>query len=76
MSLKINWEIDDGYVSGSRPQSTRISEEDLLECETEEQVREMLEESVEDDFRNHVNWCFSNLDELLEAWRSKKKSRA
>ncbi len=58
---EISWEVDDGFVTGSRPQSTRISDEELREeladCETEAEKDELINDYIMNDFWNHVSIC-------------------
>ena len=35
--MEVTWEICDGYVGGSRPQTTEVPDDELSECETEDE---------------------------------------
>lgn len=54
--MNITWEADDGYCGGSAPQRTRIDDEDIANCETFEEAEKVIQDAIEDDFRNKVNW--------------------
>ena len=63
--IEVIWEVQDGYVSGSRPQSTYIPREDYEECETEEEKQELVDEYVREDFLNSgkVSWSLIRVEE-------------
>lgn len=48
--MKIRYQADDGYITGSRPQYVEISDEDILECETKDEVETLICEAVDEDF--------------------------
>jgi len=71
--LKIRWEVEDGYIGKSRPLSTSISVDELIEnCETEEEVLDYINEEVKSDFEQRISYCVMNDSEILEAWREAK----
>lgn len=53
----VYWEVEDGYVGKSRPQSTEISDEDLDACETEEERERLIEDCIQEDFEQMITWC-------------------
>lgn len=73
--IKVRWEIEDGYVGGARPHYTRVSAEDFQHCETEDQVRDALDEIIEDDFRAKIGFSVRNEDEVISAWRRAQSER-
>ena len=54
--MKIIWQVDDGYVGGNRPHTTEIPDDELENCETEEERKELISEYIQDDFNNIVSW--------------------
>ncbi len=57
IEMKITWEIEDGYLGGSRPQRTFIPDEDLAECETDEERESLIRECINDDFADRIHWA-------------------
>lgn len=60
--LVVEWEIEDGYVGASRPQKTKIPVEDFEEDMTRDEVQNVLQEYVQEDFEQRVGPAFSDLD--------------
>lgn len=60
VTIKVTWEIDDGYVGGSRPHETIIDFdiEDWKEL-TEEQLEEQIDDAVEDDFNDKITFIIT-----------------
>lgn len=54
--MKVRWEINDGYMGGSRPHETEVDDDDLAECETEQEKENLIEEYVHEDFLRTVTW--------------------
>ena len=71
--MKARWEVEDGYVGKSRPQTTEIDDDAFMDAETEDELMQNVEAYVRDDFDNQISWAFSNWDELVEYWRETKK---
>lgn len=66
--LSIGWEVDDGYCGKSRPQTTQIDEQDL-EGMTKEEARRYIEERVQNDFNEKIQWFFTDYGlEDFEEW--------
>lgn len=40
--MEITWEVEDGYMGGSRPQTTTIDDGELLDCETTEERKALI----------------------------------
>ena len=58
----VYWEVEDGYVGKSRPQSTEISDEDLDACETEEERERLIEDCIQEDFEQNITWAIVSMD--------------
>lgn len=54
--MKVKWQVDDGYVSGSRPQTTNVDDDELAECETEEERQDLINDSIQNDFEQCISW--------------------
>lgn len=64
--MKITWEVDDGYVSGARPHETIIDDEELIECSNIGEMEEVIEEAVQSDFEQNINWSLRNRDQIKQ----------
>lgn len=54
--MKVIWEVDDGYVCGSRPQITKIDDDELAEYETDEEREDFIEQCIQEDFEQRITW--------------------
>ena len=54
--MRITWEVEDGYCGKSRPQFTNIDDADLAACETDEERERLIEDCIEQDYRNNISW--------------------
>ena len=58
--LEITWEVEDGYVCGSRPHKTIIDvEKDIMSEEdwnalTEDEKKQIIEEEVDHDYQQQI----------------------
>jgi hypothetical protein len=64
--IKITWEVEDGYLGRSRPQTTTVdiekeimSEEDWNEL-TEDDKKEILDQAVEEDYKQKISFSITN----------------
>lgn len=64
--FEVKWEIDDGYVGGSRPQSVWIDPMDIEGCETEEDAEKVIQELIQFDFEQTVRWFSPNLKKAAQ----------
>jgi hypothetical protein len=62
--MRVYWEVDDGYVGKSAPQYTDISDDDILECETDEEAMELITDSIQEDFNQKIRWYFRSNKEI------------
>ena len=53
--MKVTWEVEDGYVGKSRPQTTEIPDEDL-EGLDEAQKEKVIAEAIQEDFDSKITW--------------------
>jgi len=57
MRIRIEWQVEDGYVGGARPQETEIDvDKEEWEEMNEEQKQEFLEEEVQQDFDQKIGF--------------------
>ncbi len=63
--ITVTWEVDDGYDGRSRPQTTIVDEEDLEDCETKEEIREVIDECVRAEM-NEMGYSITNADTEYE----------
>lgn len=50
------WQVDDGYVTGSRPQKTEIPDDEIDECETEQEKQLLIHDYIQNDFEQYISW--------------------
>ena len=60
--MKVYWCVEDGYVGHGR-QETRVDDDDLADCETEEERQELISEAVQEDFQQTVTWAIMGTEE-------------
>jgi len=63
--IKVKWEVEDGYVGKSRPQSTTIDIEQHMDKEewdsmNESEKREFIEGIVQEDFDEKISFGISD----------------
>ena len=64
--LTVNWEVDDGYAGGRRPQTTRIPVEDFEKGMTRDEIQDIIQGYVQEDFEQNVGPAFSDLDKSID----------
>jgi hypothetical protein len=71
------WDIADGYV-GNRPHYTSLNVEELWGCDTEEEVRDFVEEYIEESFRQQISFEIedSQMDAAIAVWKKEKGEKA
>jgi hypothetical protein len=73
--IEVRWEVADGYSgrtrTRTRPQTTTISHSDILSCDSEEDVKGLIEESIEADFEQRISPDYGEdtYAKALEIWR-------
>ena len=66
--MKVIWEVEDGYVGKSRPQTTEIPDEDFEPYKEdgkidEEVKQQIIEDYVQDDFNQIISWAIVRIEE-------------
>jgi hypothetical protein len=61
--FRVEWDVEDGYVGGSRPQVLSVS---LCEFDGDslEEIVQYIEQSIQDDFDEKVSWYSHNYKEV------------
>lgn len=54
--VRVEWQVDDGYAGGSRPQRSYIPRSEWDAASTEEERDELVDAYVEDDFSERISW--------------------
>jgi len=67
MEIKIHWQVEDGYVGKSRPQTTTVRPFDDLGQEEWEEMNdkerdEYIQECVQNDFDQTISFAIDNID--------------
>ena len=58
--MEITWEVEDGYIGKSRPQTTIVPDDELDELETGLEKEKLIEEYIQEDFANKISWNITN----------------
>lgn len=66
--MKVIWEVEDGYVGKSRPQTTEIPDEVFLDfygeiCDDKEERQEVINNAVQNDFDRNISWSITRIEE-------------
>ena len=51
--LEVFWEVSDGYVGNSRPQSTFVPYDDIQACGELSEAMQLIDDAIQDDFEQH-----------------------
>jgi hypothetical protein len=62
--MKVTWEVEDGFMGGSRPQVVEVPDDDIRECETLDEALDVVNEYVREDFENNVSAGIRRWDEM------------
>lgn len=76
--ITVEWTVHDGYVSGSRTQTTRIDISDVEDCETEAELISLIDDAIQDDFDQNIAASYG-LDAYRDAiakWKELKGSES
>lgn len=65
--MLITYYVEDGYLSGSRPQRVNINDEDLEECESDAEKIELIESAIRDHFEQNISWSCDIQKYLLQS---------
>jgi hypothetical protein len=75
-SVKLKWQILDGYSGSSRPQYFTISEDEIADCEDEDALQQMIESAVREDFEQKVSpgWDDSEIQKVIKVWKELREN--
>jgi hypothetical protein len=73
--IEVEWKVADGYAGKDRPQSTEIDHRDILMCDSEDDVRRLVEDSIRDDFEQKIFASYGEAayTDVLEFWREMRE---
>ena len=54
--MKIKWEVSNGYAGKSRPQVTKIDDNDILDCDTVDEAVEYVDQCIQEEFVNKITF--------------------
>ena len=57
--FEAEYEVEDGYVTGSRPQVFSIDESDIETDMGEDELRELYYDMIQNDFEQRITWAAS-----------------
>jgi hypothetical protein len=75
-TIKIKWTVSDGYCNANAPHYTEIDVSELEHCDTEDEMIQVVDEHVYEDFKERVAYHLELEDDrgrsLLERVRNAK----
>lgn len=74
--FEVRWQVEDGYVGGARPQDCDLSELDIEDNMSDEDLRELLYDTVRYEFEANISFFIDNESEALEWMRQKRDEKA
>lgn len=60
--MRVQWEVEDGYVGKSRPQFTDIPDDEFEDLDEAER-QQVIEDAVQQDFENNIHYFIIRVDE-------------
>ncbi len=75
-TFTVRYEIEDGYMGGSRPQSFRVDEGDINPEMTDVQIEQMLDDMTQEDMLQKVSPNIHNRNEFMDWAKRVVKSMA
>ena len=75
--ISVTWEVADGYAGRTRPQTTKISHSEIVDCDSEDEVKKLIEDSIQDDFDQKISpdYGASVYTEALELWKQSQAEK-
>lgn len=64
--IEITWEIEDGYVGGSRPQTFKIRPSDFEDCDSALQVKDRLYDLLDEELQKRASWSCRYMDDYVQ----------
>ena len=73
--MKITYQIEDGYVGGARPQIVEIDEVEIENCETMDEVEELIYDYCEEDARQrmYVSVDKYSMEDVKAIWENREQ---
>lgn len=72
--IEVDWEVSDGYAGKSRPQHTKICIADIMDCESEDDVKALIDDCIAADFEQKIQADYGNdvYEEALNVFAEKE----
>ncbi len=64
--LIVIYQVQDGYVSGRRPQEVHIDYEEIRQCSSVEEAMKLVNDSCQDHFEQHISFGLDDSDDVEE----------
>jgi hypothetical protein len=64
--FSVEWGVDDGYVGSSRPHSFHISDNDLFEDYTDQELKDLFWDEVRNEFESTIHFYSDRESEFVE----------
>lgn len=65
MKVAFTYQVDDGYIGGSRPQRMSIDIDELPDDSDMSDVRDYVERAIQEDFNQKISWSCESLDDVV-----------
>jgi hypothetical protein len=69
---EVRYEVEDGYVGSSRPQSFTIKDDWIEDYMNDDDLEFELSEMIQEDFQQRISWTYLNKEEVVE-WAKTKR---
>ena len=69
------FEVEDGYVTGKRPQHFEVRAEHLDDFDGPDEARAFIEDWIQNEFEQRISWYSTSIDAFVE-WAMAQKEQA
>lgn len=70
--FKATWGVEDGYAGKDRPHSTDVSAYEIESDMDDEQLLNLLRNTVRDDFESEIDFVITNREDVLDQMRERR----
>lgn len=63
------------YRKKLRLQHSNIDEDEILECGTEKELKELVYNIAQEDFNQGIYYCVNDMDEIIKYWKENKEEK-
>jgi len=60
-TFDITWYVEDGYVTGDRPQRTHLDLDDFEDDMTVQDIQAVIAEAIDNDFKTDLSWSCGDI---------------